>query len=265
MAGFDLGEVGAERRERLWLRGGFPRSFLARSESQSLEWRGEFIKTFLERDLPQLGIRVPAVTLRRFWAMVAHFHGQIWNAAEFARSLGSAEATARHYLDILTGAFVVRQLAPWYENIAKRQVKSPKVYVRDSGLLHALLTLRTKRHLQGHPRLGASWEGFVIEQVIALLGSPAAYFWATHGGAELDLLATYDGRRLGFEAKYSDAPSLSRSMRIAMEELRLDSLHVVYPGSKSYRMGAGVEALAATDLVAALRGGSHAARNAHRT
>jgi len=264
MGGFDLSEVGAERHAALWLRGGFPRSFLARSDAASLEWRNNFVKTFLERDLPQLGIAAPAATLRRFWAMVAHFHGQVWNAAEFARSLGGSEATARRYLEILTGAFVVRQLPPWFENIAKRQVKSPKVYLRDSGLLHALLNLRTRRHLHEHPKLGASWEGFVIEQVIALLKSPAAYFWATHGGAELDLLVMHDGRRTGFEVKYVDAPTLTKSMKIALEELGLDRLHVVYPGARSYRMAAKVEALAITELAAALGGRGEAGSRPRR-
>lgn len=243
MGGFDLGEVGAGKLGRLWRRGSFPRSFLARSEAESLRWREDFVRTFLERDLPQLGVTVPAATLRRFWTMAAHYHGQIWNAAEFARSLGSSEGTARNYLDLLTGALVLRPLLPWFENVAKRQVKSPKVYIRDSGLLHALLSVRTERDLRRHPKLGASWEGLAIEQILSVLKPRDAYFWATHGGAELDLFLLKDGRRLGFECKYSDAPQLTKSMRAALEDLSLDGLWVVYPGEKTYRLHERVETL----------------------
>jgi predicted AAA+ superfamily ATPase len=243
MAGFDLGEVGADRAPALWLRGGFPRSFLASSEVRSLAWRNDFIRTFLERDIPQLGITVPAPALRRFWAMIAHYHGQVWNAAEFGRSLGTSEPTARRYLDILTGAYVVRQLPPWFENIGKRQVKAPKIYVRDSGVLHALLSLRTRHDLTGHPKYGASWEGFAVEQVLSLLGRAESYFWATHSGAELDLLVHMNGKRIGFEMKVADAPTMTRSMAIAMEDLRLSRVYVIYPGSRSYRLARGVEAV----------------------
>lgn len=248
MSGFDLCEVGPDHFQSLWLRGGFPRSYLASSENKSLAWRNDFIRTFLERDLPRLGISIPAPTMRRFWTMVAHFHGQVWNAADLARSLGSSEPTARRYLDILTGAYVVRQLPPWFENIAKRQVKAPKVYVRDSGLLLALLSLRTKTSLEGHPKYGASWEGFAIEQVLSLVRPAEAYFWATHGGAELDLMIIRDGRRIGFEMKCADAPTLTRSMKCAFDDLGLRRLYVVYPGAKSYRLAPHIEALSILDL-----------------
>ncbi|MBI4220309.1 MAG: ATP-binding protein [Chloroflexi bacterium] len=253
MGGFDLVEVGVERVSALWLRGGFPRSLLARSETESLTWRNEFIRTFLERDIPQLAITIPAQTLRRFWSMIAHFHGQIWSGVDFARSLDTSQPTARRYLDILSGAYVVRQLPPWFENIGKRQVKSPKVYIRDSGLLHALLSLRTRKDLMAHPKYGASWEGFAIEQVLSLLRPAESYFWATHSGAELDLLVPQSGKRLGFEMKVSDAPTLTRSMAIAMEDLSLSYIYVVYPGTRSYRLARKIEVVSIRDLPAALR------------
>ena len=236
LSGFDLEEVGADQRSRLWVRGGFPRSFLAPDESASMRWREDFTRTFLERDIPQLGIGIPAETLRRFWTMMAHFHGQVWNAAVLARSLGSSEHTARRYLDILSGAFMARVLPPWFENIGKRQVRSPKVYLRDTGMLHALLGLTSMDQLQGHPKLGASFEGFAIEQAIGMLETRDAYFWATHGGAELDLLVMVGGKRYGFEVKYQDAPGTTRSMRVAMEDLRLEHLWVVYPGREAYEL-----------------------------
>jgi hypothetical protein len=236
LSGFDLAEVGAIERDRLWLRGGFPRSFLAESEPDSAAWRQDFIRTFLERDIPQLGITIPAETLRRFWTMVAHFHGQVWNAAQFARSLGASEATARRYLDILAGAYMVRVLPPWFENVGKRQTKSPKIYIRDSGILHGLLQLTTLADLQSHPKLGLSWEGFAIEQVISVLDTRDAYFWATHGGAELDLLVRVGGKHYGFEFKYADAPGTTRSMRVALDDLSLEHLWVVYPGHHEYAL-----------------------------
>jgi predicted AAA+ superfamily ATPase len=242
LSGFDLREVDGQV-DRLWLRGGFPRSFLAPDDSASLVWRDDFIRTFLERDIPQLGIRVPSETLRRFWTMVAHYHGQVWNAAELARSLGSSEPTARRYLDILAGAFVARVLPPWFENIGKRQVKSPKVFVRDSGILHALLGLGDLASLRGHPKLGASWEGFALEQTLTALETRDAYFWATHGGAELDLLVLRGGRRYGFEFKYADAPGTTRSMRVAIETLGLEHLWVIYPGRDEYVLDAGITAI----------------------
>lgn len=243
LSGFDLSEVGVAQRDQLWLRGGFPRSFLAADDAASMAWRQDFIRTFLERDIPQLGITIPAETLRRFWTMVAHYHGQVWNAAEFARSLGTSEVTARRYLDILAGAYMVRILPPWFENISKRQVKSPKIYIRDSGILHGLLQLETLPELQSHPKLGASWEGFVIEQVIRLLNTRDAYFWATHGGAELDLLVRLRGKHYGFEVKYTDAPGMTRSMQIALHDLALEHLWVIYPGAHEYALDRRVTAL----------------------
>jgi uncharacterized protein len=234
LSGFDLGEAGVEHSARIWLRGGFPRSFLADDDSTSIAWRNDFIRTFLERDIPQLGISIPAETLRRFWTMIAHYHGQVWNAAHLARSLGSSENTARRYLDILAGAYLIRILPPWFENIRKRQVKAPKIYIRDSGILHALLQLRTLADLQSHPNLGASWEGFALEQVIGALESRDAYFWATHAGAELDLLVQVGGKHHGFEFKYADAPGGRRSMHVAIEDLSLAHLWVIYPGHQEY-------------------------------
>lgn len=234
LSGFDLTEVDTYARDRLWLRGGFPRAFLADDDAASMAWRQDFMRTFLERDIPQLGITIPAETLRRFWTMVAHYHGQLWNAAEFARSLGASEVTARRYLDILAGAYMVRLLPPWFENISKRQVKSPKIYIRDSGILHGLLQLGELSELQSHPKLGASWEGFAVEQVIGLLNTRDAYFWATHGGAEIDLMVRVRGKHYGFEIKYADAPGSTRSMQIALNDLALEHLWVVYPGQHEY-------------------------------
>jgi predicted AAA+ superfamily ATPase len=234
LSGFDLREVGADQYARLWVRGGFPRSFLAVDDTASMAWREDFIRTFLERDIPQLGITIPAETLRRFWSMVAHYHGQVWNAAQFARSLGTSENTARRYLDILTGAYMVRVLPPWFENIRKRQVRAPKTYIRDSGILNALLQLRTLADLQGHPQFGASWEGFALEHVIGTLETRDIYFWATHAGAELDLFVMVEGKRYGFEFKYADAPGRSRSMHAAIQDLHLDHLWVIYPGQQEY-------------------------------
>ncbi len=234
LSGFDLREVGSENYDPLWNRGGFPRSFLAPGDSTSMIWREDFIGTFLERDIPQFGITIPAGTLRRFWTMIAHYHGQVWNAAEFARSLGTSENTARRYLDILAGAYMVRILPPWFENISKRQVKAPKIYIRDSGILHTLLQLPTMADVQGHPKLGASWEGFALEQLLTLLEMRDTYFWATHSGAELDLLVMIGGQRHGFEFKYSDAPGHTRSMSIAIQDLTLEHLWVVYPGNQEY-------------------------------
>jgi uncharacterized protein len=248
LGGFDVRETGARDLRKLWLRGGFPRSFLAEDDEASSTWRQSFAETFLERDLPQLGVRVPAETLRRFWSMVAHFHGQVWNAAEFARALGSSEPTARAYLDILAGAFMVRVLPPWFENLKKRQLKAPKIYVRDSGLLHSLQDLESMLELAGHPKLGASWEGFVIEQVLACLDARSPTFWATHGGAELDLLVTVRGKRYGFECKYADAPGTTKSMRVALQDLGLTSLYVVYPGSERYQLDDRIEVLPAADI-----------------
>ena len=234
LGGFDLGETGSDEWRTLWVRGGFPRAFLARNTKASSLWRRNFVRTFLERDIPQLGITIPAESLRRFWTMIAHYHGQTWNAAEFARSLGSSEGTARRYLDILAGAFMVRVLPPWFENLKKRQVKAPKVYVRDTGLLHTLLGIPTEDQLLGHPKVGASFEGFVVEQLLGALESRDAYYWATHAGAELDLLVLHGGKRYGFECKFADAPGTTRSIRVALEDLGLEHLWVVYPGDEGY-------------------------------
>jgi uncharacterized protein len=236
LSGFSLAEVGARAFNRHWLRGGFPRSFLARSQADSLAWRREFIQTVLERDVPQLGMAIPAPALLRFWTMLAHYHGNVWNAAEPARSLGVSVPTVRRYLDLLSGLFMTRQLAPWHENLSKRQVKAPKVYLCDSGLLHQLLGIRSLQELLAHPKCGASWEGYVVEQTLATVQPDEVYFWATHTGAELDLLLFKDGRRLGVEIKRADAPTLTPSMRIALQDLRLDYLAVLYPGSRRYEL-----------------------------
>ncbi|QVL52588.1 MAG: ATP-binding protein [Cyanobium sp. M30B3] len=236
MEGFSLAEVGLEQAKTLWLRGGFPRSFLAANDADSLIWRRDFIRTLLESDLPQLGVRVPAATLQRFWAMLAHVHGQLWNGAELGRSLGVNQTTCRRYLDLLAGVFMVRLLQPWHTNSLKRQVKAPKIYFRDTGLLHQLLQIPSHDALLQHPRLGASWEGFVIEQLLASWRPEGAWFWATHGGAKLDLLVNHGGRRLGVEIKRADAPRLSASMRQVLADLELDELLVITPGERSYRL-----------------------------
>src|SRR6185295_18518948 len=236
LSGFTLDEVGAESLELLWLRGGFPRSFLAADEEDSFAWRDAFVRTFLERDIPQLGIAIPAEALRRFWTMIAHSHGQAWNASGIGRSLGVSDQAVRRYLDVLAGAFMLRILPPWHENLKKRQVKAPKVYLRDSGLLHALLRLPTHHDLLGHPKLGASWEGFALEQILTEIETRDAYFWATHAGAELDLLVIHRGRRFGFELKHSEAPAVSRSMRVALEALGLARLWIVVPGGPAWEL-----------------------------
>lgn len=241
--GFSIAEVGQSALPRHWMRGGFPRSFLARSNTESLAWRREFVRTFLERDLPQLGMNIPAETMHRFWTMLAHHHGCVWNAAEPARSLGVSEPTVRRYLDLLTGLFMVRQLRPWHENLKKRQIKAPKIYLRDSGLLHELLSIGDEHSLLRHPKCGASWEGYAIEEVIKAVKPAETYFWATHQGAELDLLLFRNGRRLGVEVKRADAPTLSPSMRIAMQDLKLEQLVVFYPGAKRYSLAEKVTVL----------------------
>jgi predicted AAA+ superfamily ATPase len=239
--GFDLTEVGIDRSLDLWNRGGFPRSFLAASDADSLAWREGFVRTFLERDLPQFGVRVPAPVMRRFWAMLAHSHGQLWNASQLGRSMGLADKTVKSYLEDLTQTYMVRQLQPWFENLSKRQVKSPKIYLRDSGLLHHLLHLDSADAVSGHPKVGASWEGFAIEQILRKTESAEAYFWATQSGAELDLLLFENGKRVGYEFKYSEKPKVSRSMRIAMDDLRLDALRIVCPSDVSVELGNGIQ------------------------
>jgi predicted AAA+ superfamily ATPase len=233
--GFDLSEVGNSNWQSLWLRGGFPRAFLAETETDSLTWREGFIRTFLERDIPQLGIQIHAAAMRRFWTMLAHYHAQTWNASELGRAMGLSDKTVRGYLDILTGAFMVRQLQPWYANMSKRQVRAPKVYLRDSGLLHALLNIPDINTLLGHPKVGSSWEGHVIEQVLQIVRPSEAYFWATHNGAELDLLFFYKGKKYGIEVKFSEAPEITRSMQTALNDLDLTQLWIIYPGKEFYQ------------------------------
>lgn len=249
VGGFDLSEVaptgpdfGAVAR-RLWLRGGFPRAWLAASDADSLAWRRQAIASHVELDLPQFGLGIAAPAMLRFWRMLAHCHGGIWSAADPARSLGVSEPTVRRYLDVLTQTMMVRQLQPWHANLAKRQVKAPKVYLRDSGLLHALLDLATLPQLLAHPRCGASWEGFALEQLLRVAQPAEAYFWATHQGAELDLLLVDGARRIGVEFKHVDVPQLTRSMRIAADDLALDALYVVYPGDRRFALAPGVEAV----------------------
>lgn len=246
-----LDEVGVIHQARLWLRGGFPRAYLARTTAASDEWRRGFIRTFLERDLPQLGINIRATTLRRFWTMLAHYHGQIWNSSEFARSFGVADTTVRNYLDTLTSALVVTQLQPWHENISKRQIKSPKIYLTDSGILHALLNITRMRDLENHPKLGASWEGFVINQVIRQLGarSEECYFWGTHAGSELDLIIVSGRWRLGFEVKRSSSPRLTPSMRNALKDLKLRSLDVIHAGEQTFGLAERIRAVAFSRLL----------------
>jgi len=248
MSGFTLAETGAERYSDLWVRGGFPKSFLAQDEAGSFKWREDFIQTFLQRDMPMLGVQVPPATLHRFWTMLAHYHGQIWNGSDIGASLGVSYHAVRRYLDALSGAYVLRQLQPWFENLGKRVVKSPKVYVRDSGLLHALLGIPDLPALQGHPKLGASWEGFVIEQILSWAGERNACFWATHSRAELDLMVLAKGKRWGFEVKYQDAPTVTKSMRIAMQDLKLERLWVVYPGPNGYPMDEKIECVSLAQL-----------------
>lgn len=242
LQGFGLSEVGNEAADRLWLRGGFPRSFLAATDEDAHEWRRQFVSLFLERDLAQLGFGMSPQLLGRFWSMLAHSHGQIWNGSEIAASLGIAPNTARAYLDALEQTYMVRRLQPWHENLGKRVVKSPKVYLRDSGLLHALLGIVTRMDLLTHPKLGASWEGFVLEEIIRRERPDAAHFHAVHGGGELDLLLLQRGRRLGYEVKRADSPTLTRSMRTAFADLALDALVIIHPGDRTYSLGPGIVA-----------------------
>ena len=243
ITGFNLDEVGDSQQQALWLRGGYPRAFLAASEVDSLVWRQQAVNRFVEQDLRQLGIEIAPQAMLRFWRMLAHCHGQIWNAAPVAQALGISQPTVRRYLDVLTQAYMVRQLQPWHANLTKRQVKAPKVYFRDSGLLHALMGIRTLEELLTHPHSGASWEGFALEQVLRLAQPDEAWFWATHQGAELDLLLVRGRQRVGVEFKRADAPRVTPSMRISMAELQLDSLYVVYPGRHRYRLEEGMEAV----------------------
>jgi predicted AAA+ superfamily ATPase len=249
VTGFALSELDMDTQHRLWWRGGFPRAYLATDDTSARQWINDFRRTFLERDIPQLGIQIPAATLGRFWTMVAHYHGQVLNLAELARALGASEPTARRYIDILSDTYVVRQLPPWFENLKKRQVRSPKVYVRDSGILHALLSIPDEAGLQAHPKLGASWEGFCIEQILHVCGDRDAYFWGTYSGAELDLLLTHGGKRLGFEFKFSDQPRTTKSMHVALQDLALDHIYVVHPGSHVFPLTEAITAISLPNLI----------------
>lgn len=238
LRGFSSADTGTARLDRLWLRGGFPLAFLAPTEDDSMAWRRHFVANLIERDMPQLGVRVPAPTLRRFWRMLAHYHGQIWNSSEFARSFGVSDHTVRHYLDALISTFVIRQLQPWHASIAKRQVKAPKVYIADCGVLHFLLDIRSLDGLLAHPKSGASWEGFGIGEAVARLGAQPdeCHFWATHAGAELDLLVARGRRRIGLEFKRTGAPAMTPSMRIAQRDLALERLYVIHAGPRTFPM-----------------------------
>ena len=248
LSGFNLAELGYDSMAQHWLRGGFPLSFLAATEMNSMAWRKSFIQALLERDLPQWGVRTSSTALWRFWTMLAHYHGQTWNAAEPARAMGVSESTTRRYLDLLSDAFMVRQLQPWHANLRKRQVKSPRIFIRDSGLLHQLLGIGSERELMTHPKIGASWEGYVIEEVLHAICPDEAFFWATHQGAEIDLVLRLNGEMLGIECKRSDAPGMTPSIRIARDDLKLKAVAVVYPGSKRYSIAPGVEAVPLRDV-----------------
>ncbi|HED14517.1 MAG TPA: ATP-binding protein [Gammaproteobacteria bacterium] len=248
LSGFSLGELGYESMGQHWLRGGFPLSYLAATETDSMAWRKDFIQALLERDFPQWGVRTSSTALWRFWTMLAHYHGQTWNAAEPARAMGVSESTIRRYLDLLSDAFMVRQLQPWHANLRKRQVKSPKIYIRDSGLLHQLLGLGSERELMTHPKIGASWEGYVIEEVLHAVRPDEAFFWATHQGAEIDLVLRINGKMVGVECKRTDAPGMTPSIRIALEDLKLEAIAVIYPGSRRFSIAPGVEAVPLSDV-----------------
>ena len=248
---FALTETGSEALSRLWLRGGFPPSYLAPSEAASRQWRKAYISTFLERDIPSLGIDIAPQSLYRFWAMITHYHGQLVNYSELGRSFGVADTTVRRYLDVLSATFMVRQLPPWFENLRKRQIKRPKLYLRDSGILHHLLGVADDAELRRHPKLGASWEGFAIEEIIRLYRADEgeAYFWGTHGKAELDLLLIKDGRRYGFEVKYTDTPRVTPSVTLARADLAVDQMTVVYPGDKAIRLTDDIQAVGLSRLI----------------
>ncbi len=257
LSGFHLDEVGRGKLDRLWLRGGFPMSFLAPTNARSVAWRQNFIRTFLERDLPQLGVRIPATTLSRFWSMLAHYHGQVWNSTEFARSFAVTDKTVRHYLDLLNAALVVRLLPPYHANVRKRQVKSPKVYISDSGVLHALLGIKDRNDLERHPKIGASWEGFMLQQVTEWIGAlqEECFYWAVHSGPEIDLLWVRGQRRWGFEFKRTSSPSLTRSLLTALDVLRLQRAYVVHAGTDTFPLHEKVTALAAGRLLDDLKPG----------
>jgi len=250
IGGFSLSLLGPEKAEKLWIRGTFPRSFLSSSEAASYQWRQDFIATFLERDIPQLGINIPARSLGRFWRMLAHYHGQIFNASEIGKSLGISDHTAQRYLDLLSGTFMVRQLRPWFYNTKKRIIKRPKIYFRDSGILHALFTLEGKKDILLHPKLGASWEGFALEEAIktARLTEDEAFFWGVHAAAEIDLVFQKKGGLYGVGVKYAQAPTVTRSMNAALQDLSIKHLWILYPGKESYPLGRNVTVIPLSDL-----------------
>lgn len=254
LGGFDLSEVGAKNLDRLWLRGAFPAAYLAKSEADSVKWRTDFVRTFVERDIPRLGVNIEPATLARFWTMLAHYHAQVCNLSELGRALGVSHTTIRSYIDLLSKTFVVRELRPWAENLGKRLVKSPKVYIQDSGLLHVLMNIPTRRDLDAHPKLGASWEGFWISQIIRAhrVDAEHAFFWATHAGAELDLMVVRGRERLGFEIKRTDSPKLTPSMRTALADLKLTRLYVVHAGRHSFDLAPKIRCVAAANVLAAL-------------
>lgn len=251
MMGFDLSELGYENWRQLWIRGGFPLSFLAGNIGDSFAWREGFIRTFLQRDIPQLGINIPAPAMRRFWTMLAHFHGQTWNASKIASAMGINDKTARSYLDLLTETYMIRQLQPWHENIKKRQVKSPKIYFCDSGLVHSLLSLEDFHSVIAHPQVGASWEGFAMEHVIRIARPSQAYYWATYSGAELDMFFMANGKRYGLEFKFTEAPQKTKSMTVAMESLKLDQLLIVHPGEESWPVSENIKVCSIEEAVKA--------------
>jgi len=250
LGGLGIDDVGPGNASSLWMRGGFPRSYLAGSARESALWRESFISTFLERDIPQLGISIPARTLRRFWIMLAHYHGQFLNYAELGRSFGISDMTVRRYLEILEGTFMVRVLSPWHNNTKKRLVRSPKIYIADSGLFHSLMSIDTREQLLSHPKLGASWEGFALEAVARKIGKNdhEVFFWATHASAELDLFFRHGGRNFGVEIKYEDSPRITKSMHVAIRDLDLDHLFVVHPGKESYMLAENVSVVPISDL-----------------
>jgi len=251
LGGFRLADLETGNTDKLWERGGLPLSYLADGETASAEWREDYISTFLERDLANLGVSIPATTMRRFWTMVAHYHAQTWNGAELARALGISQPTVSRYLDALTDALVVRQLQPWFANLSKRQVRSPKIYVRDSGLLHSLLGIRSSDSLLGHPKVGASWEGFIVEQLVAMPGVRDPWFWATHAGAELDLLVEVNGQRIGIEIKRTDSPKITSSMRHALNDLALHRMLVIHAGQHRFALADRIEAIGVDEALAA--------------
>lgn len=250
LSGFTINEIIKKDLQKLWIRGGFPRSFLSSSEKNSFQWRLDFISTFLERDIPNLGISIPPQTLRKFWTMLAHYHGQIFNASEIGRSIQSTDTTTKRYLDLLSGTFVIREIQPWYYNTKKRLIKRPKIYFRDSGLLHALLAIEDYKSLQTYPKLGASWEGFALEQVIQQLNlkEDQIFFWGVHTGAELDLVFNKKGKMWGVEVKYNEAPIITKSMESAISELSLSHLWVIYPGKKNYKLSTKISVVSIEDL-----------------